>query len=70
MPDQEEGRAGDSLWQGVRVLAPKFGHQFLLLFLSLLVMLGAELGSLCPLYRHSVAELQGIPVSLWILLDS
>lgn len=42
-----------------RELAAKFGHQFLLLFLSLLMMLGIGLRSSCPLDEHSVTELQG-----------
>jgi hypothetical protein len=43
---KRRGRHGNLFWQGVRVLAAKFGKQFLPLFLSLLVMLGVELGFL------------------------
>lgn len=55
-----------------RELAAKFGHQFLLLFLSLLMMLGIGLRSSCPLDEHSVTELQGTvsPDQPWILTNS
>lgn len=45
---------------GHQGLAAKFGIQFLLLLPSLFMVLGTERGSLCPLDKHSVTELQGL----------